>query len=204
MLESIAWLFDGSEHTLRLWEVTGTWISSLGTIAAVIAALYLGLRGEKISLKVSAVVMEEVGGPNPAKEYLVVTITNTALRPVSIVALGWNAGWLNWGPLKRKYFYQLNSTHPSNSNLPTELKDGEEAKYFLNPKQLLEHFAKDLPNSAYRKSLRFLVYPTHSKPFSAAPLNFIERLIKQPYSQVDRQNDHTANGSGEEARDDQR
>ncbi|WP_024275032.1 hypothetical protein [Hyphomicrobium sp. 802] len=179
-LPNLGWLFDGSEHTLRLWEVSGVWVSSLATIAAVVAALWLGLRGEKISLAVSANVMVLVGLPGKQPEYLVVKIINKAIRPVRVTMIGWTAGYFRWGRAKKKFFYQTLGNTGYDSKLPAELRDGDEAVYYLDPKLISQQLAKDLPNSAYRRTLRIVVYPSHGRPFSARPSQSFLDMIEPP------------------------
>ena len=77
----------------QIWMAVGTWVSSIGTIAAVITALYLAARVEKLRLRVRVGLMQVViGDGTPFQEHLGIDVTNVGERPVTINTIGWAVG----------------------------------------------------------------------------------------------------------------
>jgi hypothetical protein len=70
------------DQKIQLWMVVGTWFAGLGTVAAVIVALYLSRRVEKVHLKVTAY-MDEVllGDGSPPEDHFSINVTNLGERP---------------------------------------------------------------------------------------------------------------------------
>ena len=138
----------------KLWEFVNSfasWLSALGTIAAVITALYLARRESRIDLRVNAgvrVMMIEGGGPRA--KYVSVEVTNVAPRAAIVTGVY----WANWPRLVR----WLLRTHigvwipPRNAlsrGMPVSLVDGESARWMMPLADLGVNFADmaepDLP-----------------------------------------------------------
>jgi hypothetical protein len=77
------------DQKIQVWMVIGTWFAGLGTCAAVIVALYLSRRIEKVRLKVYAGLRVILGDGTPRQTHLSIGVTNLGERPVTINTVGW-------------------------------------------------------------------------------------------------------------------
>lgn len=78
------------EQQIQLWRTIGTWIASLGTISAVLTALWLARRTEKVRLKVYVGLRHRMG--SQTEECLSAMVTNLGERPVNVVGWDWTIG----------------------------------------------------------------------------------------------------------------
>lgn len=120
-----------------------------------IVALYFARRDRKIRLAVRAghrlmVTPGEKGRP----EFIYIGVVNIGHREAQIIYIGWK-----WGFLKKHYAIAMFNEGLS-SALPTKLRDGEEALYFLSleeDKQLLKKFAKGMKLLPYPRIQSYFV-----------------------------------------------
>ncbi|HTL99417.1 MAG TPA: hypothetical protein VL181_11505 [Holophagaceae bacterium] len=146
------------DQTLALWNVIGTWVAGLSTLAAVVVALYLAGRSERIRLKVHVGLREIVEGDGtPSKEHLSFEVTNLSDRPITINAVGWAIG-----RGKRRRFAMQPTSGRFTSQYPKELTYGKQANFmvaFANtpnwPKDFVIGFVRD-------SSLKTLVAQVHT------------------------------------------
>lgn len=114
-------------------EVVGIWIASIGTVAAVVVALWLAQRDRRpsLELRITHVLMiSGYGGPTP--EFISVRITNKGIRPATIEGIGWRSGWFVRLPfLKRKEAIQRTDLYAANPSMPIELADGDVANFLI-------------------------------------------------------------------------
>lgn len=163
------------EETLRILEVIGVWVASIGTVAAVIVSLWLARRDGTIRLQISVSPVLHVGSVTGAMtEYVEIKVLNVGLRKAQVNGIGWHSGLLRRGPCPRKRYLQLPGKPPS-STLPVELSDGQTA-VFLLPKHLdrgVSWYSDFLPGVAdtwlRRRTLRILAWTSAGKVFSARP-----------------------------------
>jgi hypothetical protein len=149
------------DQEIQIWVAVGTWLSSIGTIAAVIAALYLAKRVEKVRLTVHVGLMEVViGDGSPFQGHVGINVTNLGERPVTVNTVGWAIGK---GKKRRFALQPLNSPH--SAQYPIELAHGKGAS-FLVSLDLLPSWKKDFATGFIRdlsdKSLRTLVAQVHT------------------------------------------
>ncbi|MGA8027976.1 MAG: hypothetical protein WB992_12610 [Bryobacteraceae bacterium] len=159
------------DQKIQVWVAIGTWLSSIGTIAAVIVALYLARRGEEVRLNVEVGLMQVVmGDGTPFQEHVGINVTNLGERPVTVNTVGWAIG----KGKKRGFAIQpLNSPH--SAQYPIELAHGKSASFLVSfdvmpdwKRQFATGFVKDLSD----KSLKTLVAQVHTslgKTFDAHP-----------------------------------
>jgi len=114
------------------WEFINSfapWFSAIGTLLAVIVALYFSQKDSTIKLRVSAnIKILVIPNLKHQKDYLTLSITNLRSRPATITAIGWEIGLL-----RHKSFWQkLDVDESISSQLPPNtLQDGEQADYYL-------------------------------------------------------------------------
>lgn len=149
------------DQQLQLWNVIGTWLSSLGTVAAVVVALYLSRRVERIRLKVAVGLREVwVGDGSPAQAHVCFDVTNIGERAVTINTVGWAVGKRK----KRKYAIQPVSGRFT-QQYPIELAHGHKATFMVSLQvvpdwiqDLAHRFVEDLSD----RSLNTLVAQIHT------------------------------------------
>jgi hypothetical protein len=149
----------------EFWQFINTfsgWFSAVGTIAAVIVALYLARQDKRIRLSVFAGyrVIVTQGDPESQRDYLTIGITNVGHREAQVTTIGWRVGiW------RKQYSIQTVMKDGMSSPLPVRLRDGEEARYYIpltGETRWLEEFAKEclVPNP--RKRLLFMWVRVHT------------------------------------------
>jgi len=141
--------------------VIGTWLAAFATLAAVIVALYLARRTEKVRLKVHAGLRVIIlGDGSPPQEHVVISVTNVGERPVIINSVGWAVG-------KRRHrsFCIQTVSGPYTKQYPVELAHGKSADFMVSflatptwPVEFATGFVKDLSD----KSLKTLVALIHT------------------------------------------
>lgn len=123
------------------WQFVNTfapWLSAFGTIAAVITALWLARRADKIRLQLRVgirMIAVQGGVGDHGKEYVWVSITNLRRRKAHITHMFWKpVPWrksgLIWIPPENQY----------SSKFPTTIDDGESANYVLPIEEFRERF----------------------------------------------------------------
>jgi hypothetical protein len=139
----------------------GTWLSSIGTIAAVITALYLAKRVENVRLNVRVGLMVVViGDGSPFQEHVGIDVTNLGERPVTVNTVGWAVGK---GKKRRFAIQPLNSPH--SAQYPIELAHGKSASFLVSfdvmpgwKREFATGFVRDFSD----KALKTLVAQVHT------------------------------------------
>jgi hypothetical protein len=110
-----------------LYNGLGTWLSAIGSLAAVIVALYLSSRSTRYKAKVSVtpVTMFSVADGDYVRRFLQFTVVNTGERPFRVEQLGWRSGLFS-----KHYVVQLFDREQS-SPLPVELVHGQKAHWMI-------------------------------------------------------------------------
>jgi hypothetical protein len=145
------------------------WFSAIGSLSAVAFALYLARQDKRVHLDVSVghrlLVTQGVTGPPPS--YLAIRITNIGHREAQISNLTWKTGIF-----RKAHAIQTISNDAMSSPMPTRIKDGEEARYYVrldDEHDWLGKFIEDfLPNMHWLrlKLARFRVHTTIGTDFS--------------------------------------
>jgi hypothetical protein len=163
------------------WEFINSfagWFSALGTIAAVVVALYFSRRDKTIRLEVFAgyrwLVTLAHGRNN--QQFLCVGIVNIGHREVQITGLGWKVGFF-----KKVCADQPIINDGISSSVPIRLRDGDEARYyfpFQDQDPWLDDFVNVVlgpnPNKVIR-TLKIRVYTSVGKIFE----NKIEKGLQK-------------------------
>ena len=143
------------------WGSVASWVSGLGSFAAVATALYLSRDAQRIKLNGYCGLRVVVGGGMPKKELLFISVTNIGSRPATISNIG-----MTVGRFKKKRFAIITSVKDAYSDeIPVTIGDGEVAKWGI-PIGVDKKWIKDLVNDFVltekdADTLRFVVYTTH-------------------------------------------
>lgn len=116
----------------ELWRFINTfapWGSALASSAAVVTALYLARRGDRIRIKVAAgvrVIFRTGPGAPPPEQYAMIEVTNVGRRTATVTGLYFRDAI----PFTRQEFVWLPASHPlSTGTLPQTLADGESQRW---------------------------------------------------------------------------
>ena len=78
---------------LDILDVIGTWVSSIGTVGAVITSLWIANSGNKAKLKVSATASYIIDTKSKDKPLVcLISVINIGRKPVTVTCLGWEIG----------------------------------------------------------------------------------------------------------------
>jgi hypothetical protein len=123
------------------WQFVNTfapWLSAFGTIAAVITALHLARRADKIQLQLRVgirIVAVQGGGGDHGREYVWVSITNLSRRKANITHLFWKPV-----PWRKSGLIWIAPQNQYSSKFPITIDDGESANYALPVDEFRERF----------------------------------------------------------------
>ena len=113
-------------------------LTSLGTVGALIVAVWLANREPKEVIRAHAGERAIIGlGPSgdQSNDVINIEVTNLTSRPVMIRSIGWSVGIL-----RRHYFFQVpDYTDPPSFKLPTPLEYGAVANYNLRRDEFFEN-----------------------------------------------------------------
>lgn len=101
-------------------------VSAVGTLAAVVVALYLARHESRPRLSVSASRAHLVSEDDlqPSEVVLRISVTNAGFRDIMVDSVGWRIG-----VLRKDYFYQSLSQHPMTHDLPATLAPSARASF---------------------------------------------------------------------------
>jgi hypothetical protein len=81
------------DQQIQLWNAVGTWVAGMGTLAALVVALYLARKAEKLRLNIHAGLRDVVAGDgSPIETHLSIGVTNLGDRRITINSVGWAVG----------------------------------------------------------------------------------------------------------------
>lgn len=112
------------QETWKFINSFAPWLSAMGTLVAVVVALYLSQRDRRIHLKVRAslrVRLVRGGGLGGGARFVSVNISNIGRRATSVTGLGFKFPTACRG--------EVLPPLPEGSALPVKLEDGDEAAY---------------------------------------------------------------------------
>jgi hypothetical protein len=144
------------DQKIQIWVAVGTWVAGLATVGAVIVALYLTKKVERVKLKVHVGLRELVmGDGSPLQEHLSISVTNLGERAVTINSVGWAVGK---GKHRKVALQPVAATYTT--QYPVELTYGKEANFmvsFLVVKNWVNDFATGFVHDLSDRNLKTLV-----------------------------------------------
>lgn len=114
-------------ETLAVWNVVGTWVASIGTVAAVITSLWLALHRDRVELRITVghrILIDSYF--DTSDEYCYISIVNRGDRMVRITSIGWEAGILGG----KRHFVQVFG-NANSDKIPKNLEHGEEGRFLV-------------------------------------------------------------------------
>lgn len=154
---------------MQLFGVAGTWVAAFGTIGAVIVALFIAGRVEKVKLRINLFVGKV---QNSNQEYFVVTVTNLGVLPVTIKMINWS---FRVGTKTRIIFFKFDKTTIEHGEY-LDYREGpfESKRWFANLATLI---GKDATNS-----LRLQVHSSVGKVKNFKPDGSFLKNLEQSHT----------------------
>ncbi|HSH98896.1 MAG: hypothetical protein ACAH07_06105 [Methylophilaceae bacterium] len=116
------------DQQIQIWNAAGTWLAAIGTLAAVIFALYTSKKAVNQDLDIRIGIRSIVGGfESSDAEFVSFQVTNKGLNTVTINNLGWKAG----RGKKKLLCIQMIDRQLANS-IPKELAHGQTASFMFS------------------------------------------------------------------------
>lgn len=129
------------------WELINslaTWLSAIGTLAAVVTSLYLARRDARIDLMINAGLrMLVLGGKVQASDFIYINLTNLGRRGARVTQLYWKTGIL-W----KKIYVWIPQQNDFSARIPVKLSDGDEA-IFLSTLADFESSFSEIANDVF-------------------------------------------------------
>lgn len=127
-----------AQPTLDIVNAAAQAVSALGTLAAVIVALYLARHQVRANLAIRTTVVRLVTPGVPDSDegrFLRVGIANSGFRDVKIISMGWQVGRI----IRRAHFHQLLPLNALSSSLPAKLAPGDTADFYYPWEQFIKN-----------------------------------------------------------------
>lgn len=164
------------DQAIRIADVVGTWLAAIGTVGAVVVALWLARRGHRVLLNAHVGIRLIIGG-GVSQECLAFRVTNLGDRPVTIVQIGWRAG----ARKKRVHAIQVVSESQSDQ-LPKRIDHGETALFLTlfseHPTWISEFSEKVIANQPLG-TLRALIHTSVGHIEIVRPEDGLLELLKK-------------------------
>ena len=167
------------------WRFINTfapWFSAMGSLSAVITALYLAQRDRRINLRVRASIRIQFfigGGPGHGDEFVSVNIVNRGRRPAQITGIFWRVGIF-----KRSTFFHTVQTAPGSSALPVKLEDGDEAAFIYPVDAFFAGFRDGAPQNTFRRFPSLQSFFMHVEVATSTGRVFSERISRSMQREV--------------------
>lgn len=160
------------------WGSVADWVSGLGSMAAVITALYLASWSQKIKLSGYCGIRLVIGAGGPQQELVFISVTNIGNRTATICNIG-----MRVGRFKKRHAIISATKGIYSDGIPVTLADGQVAKWGIPLNQDMQ-WIRDLVGGFVKtesdaRTLRFLVFSTHGDEMVIKPEQpLVEQILK--------------------------
>jgi hypothetical protein len=160
------------------WGSVADWVSGLGSLSAVVTALYFASDSQKIKLDGYCGIRLVVGNGGPQKELIWISVTNVGSRTAIINNVG-----MRIGRFKKRRAIITFSKDIYSDGVPVELADGQVAKWGL-PLTEDKKWIKDLVDGFIEteddiRTLRFTIFTTHGAMKVIKPEDSLKQEIQK-------------------------
>lgn len=160
------------------WGSVADWVSGIGSLAAVITALYLSHSSQRVRLDFSCRHMQLVGKHGPVQDIVSFSATNVGSRTTVIRNIGGRVGLIR----RRHAVFSLYDRDAYCAGIPKTLIDGETADWgipFSEDKAWFDSITDRLVFSQWDLlTLRFVIYTSNGGSMSVRPDSAIRKLLK--------------------------
>lgn len=134
------------ENTYRLLVIGGAWLSGIGSLLAVLVALYLARAEQSVRLKISAghrLVITP--GDVDQAEVIDISVANTGARPAVVTNVLWKMGIF-----KRQYAVQITGSPLDSLRIHQRLEPGHRGSFYIeldpnDEENWIFRFSKNIP-----------------------------------------------------------
>lgn len=162
------------------WGSVADWVSGIGSLCAVITALYLSRDAYRIKLTGFVGIRTLISGRGVSGDYVSVSATNIGHRETTIRSIATRTGIV-----RKRYAAVLTFNEGLSSKLPITLSDGEEANWYFKINDGDYSFIKELRDGLGINSFlgvystRFTIHTTHGASFVIRLERPLIKLINQ-------------------------
>lgn len=135
-----------TENAYRLLEIIGSWLSGVGSLLAVIVALYLARSARAVQLKINVghrlIITPGIAGHAEAVD---ISVANTGAAAVVIANVQWK-----YGIVKRRYAIQVTGSPLDSLRIHQKLEPGHRGSFYIeldpnDPENWIRRFSKEAP-----------------------------------------------------------
>jgi hypothetical protein len=146
------------------------WLTAIGTLLAVIVALYLARRDRSIRCIAESTIYVLIDSANvdAASEHVTITVTNIGTRVFTLGGVSWRLGLF-----KRQNYFLIPPPNQYSSRIPVKLSDGEQASFHFPIAHFRDRDRPTLLTNAPKRFRRFwllftrlLVHTTTGQTFA--------------------------------------
>lgn len=179
-LDRLGEIFVTGNENIDWFYIIPNWLSAIGTLAAVIVALWLSLRDRKLIIRGSATVYVMLDPQEKSsEEFVTVTFSNIGSRVINVTGISWRTGFF-----RKKFYWQIPKFNPYSSPMPIKLSDGDPASYHIPIKDFINNsrstIAEGMPKifkSIWVRSILVLVHTSTGQSLNLKLANNLRRLI---------------------------
>lgn len=169
--------------TATNWGSIADWVSGLGSLCAVVTALYLSRAANRVRLHGLCGHRLVVGGGRDTQELISLSVTNIGTRATVIKSIG-----MRFGLFRRRYAYLNLQRNEHMDAMPRPLADGEQAHWGIPLDKdrlwILDLFEKQLVQSGVDvKTMVIQVHTTNGGIFTFRPEPALRKMISTAWSQ---------------------
>jgi hypothetical protein len=158
------------------WGSVADWVSGLGTIFAVVVALYLSKEGQRIRLTGRAGISFLVGNGMPAQKIFAFSVTNVGARTTIVTNIGMRVGFF-----KKQYAIIPHGFSINSSPVPCQLADGESAYWHIpldGEKTWLNDLCNDFVSTRMNvMTLQFQIHTSNGGYISLKPSSSLRKEL---------------------------
>jgi len=154
------------------------WVSGIGSLSAVVTALYLSHSSQKIRLSGTCGHRLLVGGGDPPLHLFAISATNIGTRSTVITSIGLQTGFF-----RKKFATLVINQDTWSAGIPKSLSDGETAHWSLplyTDRPWLERLFSDFVlTRSDIASFRVKLYPSNGKPVTLNPGRAFRQMMRE-------------------------
>lgn len=160
------------------WGSVADWAAAMGSVAAVITALYLSMHSQKIKLKGFCGHRTIFDMSGPQGEVFLISVTNVGNRSTVIKNIG-----LKTGAFRKRFAVITVVRDKLSDGVPKPIADGEEAKWTI-PLEHDRRWLKDLCQSFVTSrldvyTLRVVAYTSHGTELVLRPEKNLRIILNE-------------------------
>lgn len=161
------------------WGSVADWVSGIGSLSAVVTALYLSHSSNRIRLRATCGHRALVGSGYESQDLILFTVTNVGTRATKVVSITMEVGFFR----PQSAIVMLFKPDNYGPGLPKALDDGEQAHWGIEldgRKTWIKKICEGFVRSEWDvRSLRFLIHTSNSgRPTKIRPEAPVRQMMR--------------------------